>query len=276
MDRLREIQEEARDRLEEKLSVIASGLPVAQIAEECEAAIELFQAVATSRLMLSFDTVGYQKHLAFSGYGLRYLLQRCQTEGTVDLCHLAISRTEAFFNVLAVGHTALAADIVARSPREWTPDGEYEDDYSYMAFLHHFALEPDQIDRSALEALLKRFERSLEGAPSPRLAICRAFLERNEPAFDAAFDALLMAHESWSSSNTKYRSFDPVVLMRSRLFMEGVALLLLAERLGFHTQAEYRFCPSIARRAAPDSWPFDLFLEIDRIAEEERQKRTLH
>lgn len=276
MNRLQEIREEARDRLEEKLAVIAYGLPVTQIAGDHEAAIELFQAVATSRLMLEFDTEGFQKHLVFSGYGLRYLLRRCQIEETVDLCHLAISRTEAFFNVIGVGHTALAADIVARSPKKWTTDGEYEDDYCYMAFLHRFAVEPAQADQGMLDALLKRFERSLQGAPSPRLAVCRAFLARDGSAFDVAFNELLRAHENWIDVNTKYRSFDPVFLMRSRLFVEGIALLRIAERLGFSVQAEYRFCPSIARGPVPASWPSDLFVEIDHIAEEERRKRAPH
>ncbi len=48
---------------------------------------------------------------------------------------------------------------------------------------------------------------------------------------------------------------DPVVIAERQIYIEGLAILRIADKLGFVTQSEYRFCPSIARVAMVKPFP---------------------
>ena len=47
---------------------------------------------------------------------------------------------------------------------------------------------------------------------------------------------------------------EPHVVALRRVFVEGLAILRLAERRGLRTEREYRYCPSLAR--TPMRTPF--------------------
>ena len=47
---------------------------------------------------------------------------------------------------------------------------------------------------------------------------------------------------------------DPEIVAQRQVFVEGLAILRLAERRGLTTQAEYQYCPSLAR--VPMRTPF--------------------
>src|SRR5688500_7743617 len=173
MASLADINEDVQEEIEARVSTIASAATVAEIGDEFEYVAEYFQVMAAWHLLVQFDARRFRRHLVHSGYTLRFLLQRAQSEGNTQSDHLAISRTQAFFNTVCAGHYELAAEIVALSPREWIPDGEYEDDFCYMQFMHTVATTAE-VDREFLGALLDRFEMVLEGESTARLALCRA------------------------------------------------------------------------------------------------------
>ena len=50
---------------------------------------------------------------------------------------------------------------------------------------------------------------------------------------------------------------------RSEVFVEGLALLRLAERLGFELRDDYPMCPGIARLRPGKPFPDDMFPEIE-------------
>src|SRR6185369_13174935 len=98
-------------------------------------------------------------------------------------------------------------------------------------------------------ALLPRFERALDGADSARLVVCRSILDRDQLGFDESFEALLAEREAQiRDDKERGQTEEPPVIAQRRVFVEGVALLRIAERFGLTTQAEYRFCPLLARR----------------------------
>lgn len=271
MDNLQEIRQNVIEQIKENLAIMASGAPISSIGLSFEETSSSFQTLASCNLLLSMNSDAFSRNLFFSGCTRRYYLDRSRTEENEDSDHLAISRTEALFDAIVARHDALASDIVRLSPANWIPDGEYEEDYCYTAFLHYHSFKGANVDRLVLGRLLDRFEEILEGEPSPRLDVCRAFFNDDAKGFAESFERLLLAHDVWIRENESVLGYDPLYLMRSRLFIEGLALLVLAERAGFHTEREYRFCPGIARLPADTDWPPDIYTEIDRIAAEERR-----
>jgi hypothetical protein len=108
-----------------------------------------------------------------------------------------------------------------------------------------------------LAATLDQLEASLEGGPSQRLPVCRALLARDQAAFDEAFASLLSARRT--ETNAAKKTFEAEELTfqpESRVFVEGLALLVLADQRGLKTAPEYLpLCPSLAR--LPATKPFD-------------------
>ncbi len=270
---LAELRDEVIDLIEDELSTIAGGASVVAIGGNIERSSELFEALGIADLLLYADRDRYRKNLVLSGYGRRYHLKRIRAE-SASTEYEAISRSPAFADTLAARHASLAAEIVTLSPRAWIEEGEYEEDYCYRQFLHDFALVPLSADTPGLSGLLDRAEGALDGADDPRGQICRAFLARDGAAFLEAFDELLTVREGWVADNEVLLAHDPAFRIQSRLYVEGMALLDIARRLGFETEPEYRYCPSIATLGESTQWPADLYVEVDRIAAEEREKRA--
>jgi hypothetical protein len=271
---LAELRDEVIDLLEDELSTIAGGAPVEAIGGSIERTSELFEALGIADLLLFADTERYRKNLALSGYARRYHLRRIEREGAAGTVYRAISRSPAFVDALAARHDALAGEIAVASPRTWTPEGEYEEDYCYMQFLHDYATGSSPGRREELAAVLDRAEAALEGAEDPRILVCKALLEGDGAAFLEAFDDVLREREKWVAENEVLLAHDPAFLVRSNLYVEGMVLLDLARAAGFDVEPEYLYCPSIARLGPGSQWPPDLFVEVDRVAAEERHARA--
>jgi hypothetical protein len=101
---------------------------------------------------------------------------------------------------------------------------------------------------------MEQFERVLEGGSDVRLELARALVNKDQESFVSSFAGLLEDHEQ------KMRKIaDPrrdSVLAREYTFepnryvmVEGLAILKVAEVLGLTLETEYKFCPSLVRRA---------------------------
>jgi hypothetical protein len=218
-----------------------------------------FQALGSCNLLLNMDLAGFGKNLVYSAFARRWFLKWSRAEGNDRDEHLAISRSESFFDAVAAGAIAVAREIVDLSPDAWIADGEYEDDFYYFFFLHRFIQRYRQTDPGLLSPILAQFGRALEGGDSSRLDICKAFAMNDGAAFGAAFEALINAHEE-----VVYVTDDPTAEPRRNIFVEGLALLRIAERVGFVTESDYRYCPGTARLVNVPSLPEDIFAVIDR------------
>ena len=96
--------------------------------------------------------------------------------------------------------------------------------------------------------LIEQFEKVLDGQPSARLDVCRALLNRDQAAFDEAFDNLIHEHEAQiEADKARFQLEEPEVMSQRLIFVEGLAVLRLATLHGLKTESDYLFCPSIAR-----------------------------
>jgi len=180
-------------------------------------------------------------------------LQRLRDVNIDDDHHQASGRVDPFLDAAAAADFDSARQILALSPREWFQGHEYEDDFCYAQIVHGLIMVPTDITR--LESLFERYERVLEGQADARPSVCRAIAHRDQTAFDEAFEALLAQRTRHIEvEKARKRIEEPTMMAERQVYVEGLALLQIATRLKFSTQAEYIYCPSLAR--VPIQKPF--------------------
>lgn len=215
------------------------------------------RALAILRILLDADQERFYSDLIGNAQARRHYLARCSKERYRD-AHGACSRSEPFFDALAAQCLDLAIQIAGLSPPAWLEEAEYEDDFCYAHFFHRHV--SGGATRSELASIVARFEAVLEGAPSARLSLCKAFLDVDQALFNAAFDAMIEERLAEIEREKRGRAEEELTAaICSHVFIEGLAMLWVAQRAGLATRREYPLCPALARvrRAAPV--PEDLF-----------------
>jgi hypothetical protein len=261
---LSETREELISALQDNLSALLRPVRIAQVGVELEEAALWFEALAICNLLIHADTDRFYENLVKSGHTRRYFLAKSAQEGNTGDYQLAISRWDSFLDAVVAGHFPLAREIVALSPDDWVRDGEYEDDFCYRRFLHRFIMPPEADREARLQTDLQRWQRWLKGQPSARLDCCAALLARDGAAFQLAFDELIAQRQAEIAKQRKtLLAADLAFGPRSQVFIEGLALLQLAQRLGFALRPDYPLCPALARLPASRPFPDDLFPELE-------------
>jgi len=232
----------------------APGSPLEESGPRAEELGAKLRALAVIALVTAADTDTFLHNLIRSGGVREHYLARWQAAGRDDDHDLAASRLAGWFDAVAGGDRDLALRIAAQSPTDWRPSREYEDDFAYAMLL--FALLRGAPTGADAAVLLAGFERALDGADSPRLAVVQALFARDPAAFEAGFDALLQWREDEIDAAIGRGQMDDAIVVPDRLvFVEGLALLRLATMAGIATAPEYRLCPSLARLPMRTPYP---------------------
>ncbi|MEY4766821.1 MAG: hypothetical protein RI907_3494 [Pseudomonadota bacterium] len=250
--------------IQENLSILVNDPPMAQAAFEIEEASQWLIALGICNLLIYADVDRFYENLVRAGHTRRHFLLLCRQQGLTDHPHLAISRWDAFLAVVAAGDFPLARDLAVGSTDQWVKTGEYEDDFCYRLFLHDLIAPPDAVRQARLPATLQRWGQWLGGQACPRLAVCEALLARDAAAFTQAFDDRLAQRQAEVQKQAKMvmaadDTFEPM----ARVFIEGLALLRIASRLGLPTRVDYPLCPAVARGRASLPFPDDIFPVLD-------------
>jgi hypothetical protein len=210
------------------------------------------RTMAVSVLVSTGKSNAFYHNLMRSGRVRERYLRRCLTEAHLDDHHRCSGRYAPFLDAIAGGDEHLAVRIADLSPSEWLTGHEYEDDYCYAQILHSLV----KGEAARHEDLLAQFERYLEGEPSLRFRLARALVSRSQQDFDDAFEDLLRQRTNEIAANKARGELEePHVIAGRRIFVEGLAILRLAEKVGLKTEEEYLFCPSIARIPMTEPFP---------------------
>lgn len=224
-------------------------------ADACEKLCVLYRARGITALLLELDVDQFYHMLTRSALTRIYALEWLPASGGDQSRYAKLTRSRAFFDSLAAVRLDLAKRISVLSPQRWMDRFEYEDDYCYALFLHKLA---EGADRTALEPILARFKAATDGSPSVNLAVCDSLLARDSASFAAAFADKLGAWEEELAFQETSIARDDVAFAGDRhVYVEGVAILRLAEGVGITTEEEYRFCPREARMAMEAAFPDD-------------------
>jgi hypothetical protein len=194
---------------------------------------------------------GFCHNLIRSGLVRERYLIRCVDEGHLLDHHRSSGWYSAMMDTLAAGEFELGRRIAELSPSDFRPGHEYEDDYCYVQLIHGLI----GVTVRAAPDLLAEFEAYVGDDVNARLDVIRSLVDKNQTAFETAFTDLLSEHERYINSEIENGRLEDLYVDASRrIFVEGLAILRLAEKVGLQTEPEYQFCPSIAR--APMTEPF--------------------
>jgi hypothetical protein len=234
--------------IESDLEILSGHPPVERIGELCDELYSNYRILAVCAVLLDGDTDSFYHTLAKSGHVRAYFLARCQAMPEWRNPYGATGNGNAFFDVVAAHHFELAQEIVALSPKLWWEGEEYEDDFCFV-FFFHLLVQNDSNKRHELRATLEQFEASLQGEESAKLKICHALFENDQDAFDGAFEVFLDEREAeLAEEREKFFPDERIVYRtRSRIYIEALAILNIANSIGLKTESEYRYCPLLAR-----------------------------
>lgn len=221
----------------------AKGVALAEAGSDLCIAL---RTTAVASLLVELDIDRFHHSLIRSALVRIHVLERTppDVQRTTRFC--SASRSSSFFDALAAGRFDLASTIATLSPRQWTPRFEYEDDFLYARFMYDLVAMGPQAEH--LPALLDRFEDVLEGAPSDQLDLCRLFLDPDRGGFERTFNSMVSARSEWVEFQFRSIGRDELSFAgEQHIWIEGLAILRLAESRGIAVKPEYRFCPREAR-----------------------------
>jgi hypothetical protein len=248
------------DEIRSNLAFLSGGYPMRDAGGHVEELSRLFQALGICHLLESLDVREFQQNLVRSGHARRYCLRTSDREHDTTTKYLALSRTEAFLDVLAAGDMALARSIAELSTQTWDRNREYEDDFCFYFFLQQLTLQSAPDDG---EHILRRFESALKGSSSPRLDVLQALHGKDSDKFESSLSKLL-EEEQTRIDNQRAKVVDSKFLFwpRSFISIEGLALLQMAGLVGLSIEGEFPRCPQEARRPLAENDYHDLFAEL--------------
>lgn len=169
------------------------------------------------------------------------------------------SRAAPFFDAVVALDFDTAAAIAASASPARRADIEYDEDFLYVRFLmQRFFAQPLPAEE---RDLLRRYEQALDGARDDRLDVCKALLDGDAEAFDAALTLVLQEKADRTRRLFAAEAIDPEEwATEGQVSIEGLALVIMAQRAGLETRRDYLLVPSLAREEGaaatvnPDSW----------------------
>ena len=245
-----------REIVEQNVDAIRRA-PATDRGRLCEEACVTLRTAGIAEVLVAFNIDGFHHMLTRSALTRLYLLKKTTPVEQARSRFCKISRSNAFFDALAVGRIDLARQIIMAGPPQRNADFEYEDDYLYVRFLYGMLLAaPAQEQQGTLD----NWRATVVGPPSERFEVCLALLAHDAAAFEQAFTGLLAARAEELQAQSRSLSRDEMAFAGDRhIFIEGLALLRLAIIVGIPTQVEYRFCPRETRLPMTAPFPDDLY-----------------
>jgi hypothetical protein len=229
------------------LGLANPNYPVEQLGQLSLEISSKFRTLAIIQLLTEGSTDLFLHNLMRSGRARETYLKRILHARLPDDHHRASGRYRPLLDAIAANHLVGARHITQLVPSHFRAWHEYEDDYCYAQLLARL-ISDQPVPEAELEALLQQFDAWLDGVIDARYLVCHALVERDQAAFEAAFEDILLAHEmAIEADNARHRHEDDEFRAEKLVSIEGLALLRIAELRGLQTATHYRYCPSLAR-----------------------------
>lgn len=196
-------------------------------------------------LLGSVDVERFRAHLTRSGLARVHFLRAVREGLETDDIFLCTSKSIAFAAAVAAGDQPTAREIAELSPHEHFQELEYEDDFLFYHFLHRSVAGDD---RSALTSIVERWAEVLDGAASGYHAACVGLAEGSPESFAEGFEALIDERHEELAEYRESITFDRVLFSaEGKVFVEGLAVLRIADQMDIPTADAYPLIPSVGR-----------------------------
>lgn len=202
--------------------------------------------LAICRLLQDGDSAAFQLGLRRSGLTWLHLLTR-MAQGMQAAPSLRLGSTwDCVASAIAAGDLKLAQQIADRFPGEPDLDREYLDDYMPLAMMSRLVRAPD--DRASIEALGQRWEQAEDGSSTNDIPLWMALADRDIPAFQEAFSAVIERRRDQMVAYRKSPGGLPTTAAtEGAIYIDGLAILQLAQSLGMNITTTFGLCPKVAR-----------------------------
>jgi hypothetical protein len=203
-----------------------------------------FQVLAAGALLVEGSTRYFHQNLVQAAENWRRLLTWLGRRGWTPP---PATRNVPLLDAVVAEQWPLAAELAAHSAQQWQQGEEYEDDFAWAAVLQALVL-PEDTRRALLAERLERLEAVGAETQASKLAAARALLAGDGAGFHRALEAAHAAYEEVTERHAKQGTLPRRGFLPHRhLWMEGLALLRLAERAGLPPPGAYlRYCPRLA------------------------------
>lgn len=255
---LETIEENARDSLGLALRIIKNGGVAERSGKAYGAASLMYHRLALCVLLAEARADRFQVHLCKSAQARLHLIRLVAGGRSVHPSTTCAGANFSFVDAVVAGQLELAADVARLTTDTHEPTCEYEDDFLLHRFLQRCFLQLHAGEPYDLPALFARWDRVLEGEHTPYFNVCQALFERNASGFDAALreviEARALSFRKKDVHSEEARRTDGAV------FMNGLALVRMAEMSGLPTHREYPNIPALARlpvrplTLSPNAW----------------------
>jgi hypothetical protein len=240
---LRDLRDGAAETLEATLEAFAPGAPRERLIEDVQAICRALHTTGVSMLLVEGKPQEYFLDLCRAAENWRRLLEHLRGR---ELEAPPASYLAPLYGAMAAGEWELARGVAVAVATRWQPGEEYEDDFDWAALIHRCVAGAGQAQLAPYVGSLRR---SGQEAYGERLEVLQAIWSGDREAFLAAFRAVLAVHgedmeEAVQSFNTGKLDLAPYRFV----WLEGLALLRLAEEAGLETSSErFLYCPPLAR-----------------------------
>lgn len=217
---------------------------------------QAYRQLAIGSLLMDMDTKAFSRHLARSGRAYLHFARGAADKDKVT------SRAEPFFDAAASGDADGALAIAESASQAHKRGVEYEEDFLYMRFLMRRLTADAAPEEEA--AMLERWHHVLEGSRDERIDVCRALSAKDERAFAESLDLWMTAKAQRTERLAAGERLLPEeVATEGRVSIEGVALVVLANRAGLATKRDILLVPSPALPKAPPNLAPDAWMDVD-------------
>jgi len=219
--------------------------PVDQLGDICLEVEQKLRAIGVILLLSRGNSDGFFHNLLRGAKTWETYLARCRAQAPQDH-NFCAGLFHPLLDALAARDRTLAIRLCALPPTAYRAGHENEDDYCYARVLS--GLITGTPAAGDIPALLELCVQQGDAMSRARAEVLRTLTERDATAFGDAFRALLRTREEQIvADEDRGQIAGPVVQAERRLFVEGIALLNLADERGVATEADYPMCPSLAR-----------------------------
>lgn len=158
------------------------------------------------------------------------------------------SDNNAFFDAVIAGLWECTKLMAQHARGTCNFDYEYEDDFLYNHFLLTYFFKKEKNKNDVCTQILADYKKVLNGESDVRFLLCKAFFERNTDDFTECFEQFLIERAGNIERMIEREVMGEEVWSWARYVSnEGLALLKLAEVLGFELDSHYSQIPEILR-----------------------------
>lgn len=237
------IELSAMDAAQQLTLVHDPATPVQALGGECLELGEKLRAIGIAALLARGEPDTLLHNLIRSATAWVIFLERCRKEQQTDDHHYCAGRYDPLIDAIAARRPDLAGRIIQAGPAAYRPPHEYLADHAYARMLGLLLDGRSDIDEQADRCADEGTD--IDGA---RADVCRAIARADQDAFDESFAALITERKKEIRKSIDGGQPDDFTIeMQRRVFIEGIALLNLAElRQLTSSPTGYDMCPTIA------------------------------